>query len=196
MRLLIFCVLTVVAAGIVSAPAVAAQEGTPTTTATGTVSANATATPVGEDVTISISPTTRITEWRYEGGTWVVDLESDVPTRVTLTDAAAVGRILSEGSGPASGTARYETRNLGTGTTTVRFTGEQYEGMAAVTISSTNGNQMAVLRTDSLDGGSSYIRQSSAGLLVGIAVIGTGWFTWRRVLARLEDEDREVTRHL
>lgn len=192
MRTLIFCALVLLAAGL--APAgVAAQDNT---TVTRTASSTDTVTPTEENEPISISPTTEVTDWKYRGGTWVVEVESDVPTRVTLTDAAAVGRVLSEGSGPASGTARYETRNLGTGTKTIRFTAEEYEGMAAVTISATNGNQMAVIRTDSLGGGSSYVKQSTAGLLVGGAVIGTGWLTLRRLKKRLEDESKEVERHL
>jgi hypothetical protein len=181
---------------------VAAQDGaTPTVPGNDTATPPITPSPTPEatNVTIRLSNTITLTGWSFENGVWQIQVRSRTVGSVTVTDATQVAQALTEGEGKRTGTAQFESFELAPGEkTTVSFDGSSADGVSAVTVApNAESGRIAVLRTDAFgDGGSNYIRQSSAGLLVAIAVIGTGWFTWRRVLARLEDEDKEVTRHL
>jgi hypothetical protein len=174
-----------------STPAATATDAR-TTTVTSTANASDGAVS-RENVSLKLSPTATITEWRYQGGTWLITVEARTPTRLTITDAASVARVLSEGSGPASGTARYEGRNVATGTRTVRFTAGEYQGMAAVTISAARGNRLAVLRTDNLgDDKPSVAWRTAQGLILGTAiVVGGGTVYWTKRKQNEENEGAE-----
>lgn len=183
-------VVLLVVAGIGSAVGVAsAQEVANATNAS-------TSTPEVRETSMELSPVLTLEKWEYRKGTWRLTVRSEVPTRMTLTDAAAIGRILTEGDGPAAGTARTKTVNVGSGRSVVTMEGVKYGGMAAVTVAPQRADRIAVLRTDAMDPPASYIKQGTAGFLVLVAVIGTGVGTYRRVVARLEDEEQEVERIL
>ena len=153
-------------------------------------------TPPPNEVSMQLSPVLTLTSWEYKAGEWRLSVKSEVPTRVTLTDAAAVGKILTEGDGPAAGTARTRTVNVNPGKSVITFKATEYAGMAAITVAPQRANRIAVLRTDALAAGSTFIKQSTAGLLVLVGAVGAGYGTYRRVRKKLEDEDKGVTRHL
>lgn len=156
----------------------------------------ATPTPAPNEVNMNLSPVLTLTGWEYESGEWRLKVEAKTPTRMTLTDAAAVGKILTEGSGPAAGTARTRTVNVQKGRSVVTFKASEYAGMAAVTVAPQRANKIAVLRTDALAAGSTFIKSQTAGLLIAGAVVVTGYGTYRRVMDKFEDESNEVERHL
>ncbi|WP_225316378.1 MULTISPECIES: hypothetical protein [Haloferax] len=148
MRRIIFTLILIMTA--VATPALA-----------GTVAAqsneNTTETPAPStpevDRTIELSETTSITNWRFDNGTFYVTFDVDVPTRVAITDAGKLSRILSEGEGEAAGKARMRRLTLTPGMTTVKFNAEDFNGASAVTISSSNADGIVALRSDAVRAG-------------------------------------------
>ena len=153
-----------------------------------------TAEPTGETTTIELSETTQITEWRYENGTFYVSINAEIPTRVVITDAGKLSKALSEGSGSASATVRQRTLTVTPGATTIEFRAEQVEGAGAITLASSNGEGLAVIRSDSIGGTRDAIEWSSAGLLVVGAATGAGYWSYRRMKKKLEEKKMEVKR--
>jgi len=149
-----------------------------------------------EDVELDIAPTTTITSWEYAGGSWTLGLDTTTPTRLTITDASQVARVLSEGDGPSAGMARYEGYNLSSGESEFRFTGESYQGMAAITVSAAGGSRLAVLRTDALAGGRGDVAfQQAAGAAAAGSVV-TGGAVVRQMRRKQNAEEKETERIL
>ena len=171
----------------VAAPMAAAQETTATPSPT-------TEEPDGETTTIALSETTRITEWRYENRTFYVTMNAQVPTRVVITDAGKLSKALSEGSGAASATVRQRSLTVTPGETTIEFRAEEVDGAGAITLASSNGEGLAVLRSDSIGGTREAIEWSSAGFLIVGAATGAGYWSYRRMKKRLEEKRMEVER--
>jgi hypothetical protein len=182
----IFLVITLVA--LLTAPVGAAAAANNTTSTPESVAP--------QEVSIELSPTTTISDWEIQNGTWQITVRTKAPTRVTVVDAAALAAALTEGDGAASATVSTRSYNLAPGTTTISFDGSAFNGMSAVTLTTTRSNTIAVIRTEALATGSKFIKMSTAGLLVGLAVVGTGYGTYKRVVSKLEDEEKEVKRHL
>lgn len=173
----------------------AAQEGNETTTS----SPSPTATPEGRaaesGLELELSPTTTLTSWEYDAGSWTIELESDTPTAVTVTDASEVAKALTEGDGAGSATAGYENFTRSAGESTLSFTGSMYEGMAAVTIAAAGGSELAVLRTDNLEAaGNGSVPFNGALLALLGSVAGTGFFTARKVAERQQADEETAER--
>jgi hypothetical protein len=183
----VFIALTVVIATVsVGAGAAAAQ----TTT-------NSTATPDAGNVTaIQLSPTSRLTEWRYQNGTMILRVEAKTPGLVTVVDAGQLAKQLQEGEGRASGSARRQQYRVRRGTNTFRFTATDVDGAAAVTISAAKGSRVHFIRTDAIDTGRPPVKWGTALGLVALAGAGGAVATYRRLIAKLREDEKEVERIL
>lgn len=172
-------------AGVIGAAAVpvGAQEETATPTET----------PVGDRETIALSPTTSVDSWRFENGTFQIRISSQVPMQVTVTDAGKLAKALSDGGGAASTRVRQRTASVGRGTTTIEFRATEHEDAYAVTLAASNGDALAVIRTDSM-GSYGAVKWDTAAGLVLAAAAGTGLWTYRKAKERWEDEKKEVER--
>lgn len=171
----------------VAAPMAAAQETTATPSPT-------TEEPTGDAATITLSPTTQISEWRYENGTFYVTMSAEIPTQVVITDAGKLSKALSEGSGAASATVRQRSLTLTPGETTIEFRAEKVDGAGAITLASSNGDGLAVIRSDAMGGDRDAIEWSSAGLLIVGAASGAGYWSYRRMKKKLQEKKMEVER--
>jgi hypothetical protein len=171
----------------------AAQEGNETQT-TETPADQQDDTPGESNLELKISPTTTITAWEYSGGTWRIETDGKTPNLVTVTDASQIARALSEGEGQASGTARMSSYQLDRGRDELRFSGERYDGMAAVTMTASGGERVAVLRTDALSKGYGTVPFSGAAAAIAASVAGTGVFTARKVAEKQAEEREEAER--
>jgi len=153
-------------------PAVgAAQSGNTTATATPT------ATPGGtENVTRSISIDRHVTvvDYRYDGGTMIVELDSTA--RVPLEVADLFGSIPTSG-----GASRVDGRTvtIGQGRTVVRVPAEPFNGLAVVTVAAPGGTVTLAERVSSpLLGGpwtASDARAAGLGGLVSAFVLVGGY---------------------
>jgi hypothetical protein len=153
--------------------------------------------PIGDpNADLTLSPTTTISSWRYGGGSWSLGIEADTPTRLTVTDASQVARVLSEGDGPSAGTARYEGYNVSTGERSLTFTGESYQGMAAITVSAAGGERLAVLRTDALAGGRQPVGFTEAAGAAVAGSVATGAVAVRQTRKKRDEDEKEAERIL
>ncbi|UVE50782.1 hypothetical protein KU306_02515 [Haloferax larsenii] len=189
-RITLILILTLTA---VATPAlagtVAAQEANQTTTATPSSTPEV-------DRTIELSKTTSITNWRFENGTFYITFKSELPTRIAITDAGKLSRILSEGEGEAAGKARMRRLTLTPGTTTVKFNAEDFNGASAVTISSSNADGIVALRSDAVRAGNPPVKWGTANALVGGAAIVTAAGTFLYVKKKREDKEMTAERLL
>ncbi|WP_411964536.1 hypothetical protein [Haloferax sp. YSMS24] len=190
MRRIIITLILITTVALPLAGTVAAQENTTTTT-----TASPSSTPE-VDRTIELSPTTRITNWRFENGTFYITFDADVPTRVAITDAGKLSRILSEGEGEAAGKARMRRLTLTPGKTTIKFNAEDFNGASAVTISSSNADGIVALRSDAVRAGNPPVKWGTANALVGGAAIVTAAGTFRYVKKKREDKEMTAERLL
>ncbi|WP_256545931.1 hypothetical protein [Halobellus inordinatus] len=172
-------ILTVTAGGV------AAQETTASPT---------TEEPTGETATVSLSPTTQITEWEYRNGTFFVTIDAKIPTQVVITDAGKLSKALAEGGGAASAKVRQRTLTVTPGETTIQFRAEKVEGAGAITLASSNGDGLAVLRSDAIGTQRDAIEWGSAGILIVAAATGAGYWSYRRMKKKLEEKRMEVER--
>jgi hypothetical protein len=129
---------------------------------------------------------------------WKITLRSRTVGSVTVTDGSDLGRVLTEGSGQATGTAssrRYDLEPAST--TTISFDGSKYQGASAVSVApNADSGRIAVLRTEAFGAEGQLIKQSTAALLVAGAAVGAGWGTYRHVKDRLVDETKTAERYL
>jgi hypothetical protein len=182
-RLTLTLLVVTSAIGTVAIPSVA-QEAT----------TSGTATPEPERTTIQLSPTTQVDSWRFDNSTFYVSISSDIPTRVTLTDAGKLSATLSEGEGAASATVRQRTVNVAPGTQTVQFRATEHDGASAITLSAVNGDGLAVIRTDTMGGDRRPVEWQTTAALVLLAAAGAAYWTYREAKKRWEDEKKEVSR--
>ena len=183
-----FIITVVVATLILPVGAVAAQEETNSSTPT--------ATPTGEKTTVELSPTTRIVEWRHVNGTFEIVVESKTPTRVTLTDAGKLSRLLGEQGGAKTAKVNMRTYNVGAGKTTIRFDAETVDGESAVTVSALNSDGLAVIRTGAIGGGNPPIDWGTANALVGGAALISAAGTYRYVKKKRDEQTMTAERKL
>jgi hypothetical protein len=183
-RLTLTLLVVTTAIGAVAIPAVA-QEATNSSAAT----------PEPErSTTIQLSPTTRIDAWQYENSTFHVTITSQIPTRVTITDAGALTDLFTEGQGAATGKVNDRTVTITPGTQTVEFRAEEIDGAAGITLKATNGQGIVGIRTDTMGGDRRPVEwQTTAGLVLAAAV-GAAYWTYREAKKRWEDEKKEVSR--
>lgn len=144
--------------------------------------------------TIQLSPTTSIDRWQYENGTFIVTISSQIPTRVTITDAAALNDLFTEGEGAATGKVNDRTVTINPGTQTVEFRAESVDGAAGITLKATNGQGIVGIRTDTMGSDRRPVEwQTTAGLVL-LAAAGAAYWTYREAKKRWEDEKKEVSR--
>jgi hypothetical protein len=182
-------IIALLALSTATGAVVAQESGNQTTTGTSNETVSA-------QTEIELSQTTKVVGWRYANSTFEVDIRSTVPTRVTVIDAGALYSALTDGDASAAVSVRRRGYNVGTGETTIRFSARQVEGSSAITLAAVNGNRIGVLRSSGFGGGATYIAQSTAAALILAGVVGSGWFSYRRVKSRLEDEERGAERIL
>lgn len=171
-----FFILTIVVASLIlPIGAVAAQEANET-------ASTSTAEPTGSSATIELSPTTKITEWRFTNGTFILTIKTEVPTAIAITDAGRLTQILSEGEGAAAGKARMRRLTLTPGTTTVEFRAVDYNGASAITITSSNANGIVAIRSDAMRTSRPPVDYGTVQqLLAGTAIAAAGGtFVWVR----------------
>lgn len=108
---------------------------------------------------------------------WKITLRSRTVGSVTVTDGSDLGRVLTEGSRQATGTAssrRYDLEPAST--TTISFDGSKYQGASAISVApNADSGRIAVLRTEAFGAKGQLIKQSTAALLVAGAAVGAGW---------------------
>jgi hypothetical protein len=187
MKRIFFVLILVLASSAVAGVALAANDTT-------TSSPTATETPTGETTTVELSPTTRISEWRYVNGTFEIVIQSRIPTRMTLTDAGELSEILADGKGAASATVNQRSYNVGAGKTTIRFDAVTVDDNAAVTISAVNADGLAVIRTGAINGDRPPVDYETAQMWSAAAAIAAagGTFVW--VKKKREERQLEVER--
>lgn len=184
---------TLVAGGLAS-PVTAAPDDAPTNATNASASSGAMSASDWHQADVRLSGTTRITEWRLQGGTFDVKVESEVPTYVTLVDASALARALSEGEGAASSSVRKSGYNVAKGTTTIHFTASEYGGMRAFTATAANGDRLGIVRTSALEAVRDAIPYATARNILLLAVVGSVGGTVCLVRRKMDDEERDVRR--
>ena len=178
--------LVLLAVGLTLTPPVGAQE----------LPTNETETPEPtETKTIEIDATTSVKDFRMaNGSTMILSLESDVPTRITVTDSGAIAQAMIEGGDRAAISVPRRSMNLDRGETTVRMDVTRVDGMAAVTVSTNDG--MVFLRIGKLQGFNPPVEWSTVQfLLVGVG-IGSVSSTYWLVKRKREKEEKGVERTL
>jgi hypothetical protein len=182
-RLTLTLLVVTSAIGAVAIPAVAQD-------------ANSTATtPEPErSTTIQLSPTTRIDAWQYENSTFFVTITSKIPTRVTITDAAALNELFTEGQGAATGKVNDRTVTITPGTQTIEFRAQEVDDAAGITLKATNGQGIVGIRTDTMGSDRRPVEWQTTAALVLLAAAGAAYWTYREAKKRWEDEKKEVSR--
>ncbi|MFC7069672.1 hypothetical protein [Halobaculum lipolyticum] len=126
--------------------------------------------------------------WEYDAdaGAFSLTLTADYPSAIKITDTGAVMEAITAGDGAA--TVEIPSRGYTVEErTTVEFDAVEFDGAAALTVASTRGT--VLIRTDSVSAGKPAIPYDTAGLMVGSAAVGTGYYSYRRGRAKLEEED-------
>jgi len=133
----------------------------------------------------TIDEDTRVLSMEYDDGTTVLQIESDIPQLITITDAGS----LYEG-----GTIPREQTHVDPGDTAViRIPSNEVDGQVGVAIDTKNDFVGVILNTDdALIGGpwtKNDVRLSAiAGLLGGLLIVGT--VAYRRVHGSNHDQER------
>ncbi|ELY92876.1 hypothetical protein, partial [Natrialba taiwanensis] len=162
----------------------------------GTVAATnetATATPSTPESTqtIELSPTTRIKSWSFSNGTFSLVVEADTPTRIAITDAGTLSRILSEGDGSAAGKARVRRMTLTPGETTVNFRAEDFNGASAITVTSSNADGIVAIRSDAVRAAKPPVEWGTVQSLIGATAVASVGGTYVWVKRKREETDLE-----
>ncbi|SEK90593.1 hypothetical protein [Haloferax larsenii] len=144
--------------------------------------------------TIDLSPTTRITNWRFSNGTFYLTIQADLPTRIAITDAGELSRILTEGDGPAAGKARVRRMTLTPGETVVKFHAEDINGASAITVSSSNADGIVAIRSDAIETGKPPVDYGTVQTLLGGTAIASAGGTFYWVKRKRDEKEMEVER--
>jgi hypothetical protein len=151
-----------------------AQENSSTPTAT-------------EEDTVAIElGSVRIKSWEHTGEEFRITFGADYPSAIKITDTGAMMGAMTTGSG--SGITEIPTR----GATvkdgmTMTYAAEEFDGAYAIAVASSDG--AALIRTDSVDAGSTTVKLGTAmggGLA---AAIGAGGLSYKQGKKELEEED-------
>jgi hypothetical protein len=170
----VFLLLVLGAVGLTLTAPVAAQE----------LPVNETATPEPENTkVIEVDGTTTVTGYRIvNGSTMVLEIDAQVPRPVTVTDSGTIAKAMIEGGDRAAVKVPRRSLTLDKGSNVVRMDVTKVEGMAAVTVSTSEG--MVFLRVGKLDGFEPPVEWSTVQfLLVGVgvgSVSSTYWFVKRK----------------
>ncbi|ADE04739.1 hypothetical protein [Haloferax volcanii] len=167
---------------------VAAQESTNSTTTT------APSTTPEATQTIELSPTTRIKSWSFSNGTFSLVVEADIPTRIAITDAGELSRILSEGDGAAAGKARVRRMTLTPGTTVVKFRAESVGDASAITVSSSNADGIVAIRSDAIKTGNPPVEYGTVQTLLASTAVAAAGGTFLWVRKKRNEKQLEVER--
>ena len=145
-----------------------------------------TATETGESVVVDLGTVT-VADWSAESGTFSVELSAENPTSIKISDTGAMMNSMTSGSG--SGAFEIPSRgfSLGSGRTTVEFDAEEFDGAYAVAVASTEA--AALIRTDSVDAGSTTVKLGTAMFGGVSAAGGAGYLSYRQTKKSLEDEE-------
>jgi hypothetical protein len=177
--------LTVIAALLVG-PTI----GTAAAAPNGTATATTTTAPEGDRMVRQISPATYIESWDYDeqSEVWTITVQSNVSTQLTISEATVMD---SEGS------RRFNIRqyDIERGQTTVRFRAPAVDGMAAVTLVTTESmaaGHGVFLQSGESTGNPFRIFEGIEGLLVGVLVSVSMAFLSALVLLRRESDGVEV----
>jgi hypothetical protein len=163
-----------------AAGAASAQEGT-------TGPRSSTPTPEGESVVVELGGNVRVTEWEFTDGAFSITFDADIPSALKITDTGAVMNSMTTGSGSQAVEIPTRGYSLGSDETTVEFAAEEFDGAYAVTVASSDG--AALIRTDSVDAGSTSIKLQTA-MLGGLrAAVGAGGLSYKRGKEALEEDD-------
>ena len=148
----------------------------------------------GEMAEIQLSPTTKIEKWRHVNGTFIVTLQSSVPTRVTIDDAGAASEALASDKKSELVQGAYRSYNVNSGRTTLRFDAKVVDGESAISVTSSNSNARAYLKTGAIGGGNSPIEWETVAALVVAAAIGAGYWTFREMRRRWNEKNETIER--
>lgn len=151
-------------------------------------------TPVGETTTLQLSPTTRIEEWRHVNGTFVVVVQSTVPTQVTIDDAGAAAKALRSDRNSAVVEGAYRNYPVSSGRTTLRFDAQEVDGESAISVTSSNSNSRAFLKTGAIGGGRDPIDWGTVAALVVAASAGAAYWTFREMRRRFAEKKETIER--
>lgn len=128
-----------------------------------------------------------IMDYRAEDGTMVLTVRSENHVAYALSDALAGLRSEGVTSVPV------KKGTISPGKTKLRLDVTTYQGAAGVTLATPQ--DAARIQTDAVDSGAPPVPFSQAALAVLAAAIGTGWLSFRRARAKLqESDDPEVNR--
>lgn len=144
------------------------------------------------NVSVDLGPTAEVVRWRYADGRWHISVRSDVPTRISVTDSAALFGALSDGSGARAESIPSRGYTLDAGTTTIEMAGETRDGQAAVSVSA-NG-QVVLLRTGAMQTSRPAVPWSTVQLLVLGTATMVGAAAVVLVRRRRDDEDLDYER--
>ncbi|WP_424007669.1 hypothetical protein [Haloferax denitrificans] len=186
-RIIITLIMLIAVASPALVGTVAAQSSTNET---------ATATPSTPESTqtIELSPTTRIKSWSFSNGTFSLVVEAELPTRIAITDAGTLSRILSEGDGSAAGKARVRRMTLTPGETTVKFRAEDFNGASAITVSSSNADGIVAIRSDAIETGNPPVEYGTVQTLLASTAVAAAGGTFLWVRKKRNEKQLEVER--
>ena len=177
----------------IAAGGAAAILGSGTAAAQSTEEATPTATPTeteeGERVVLEIDSATRLTNWEFEGGAFVLEFEAEIPSSIAITDSGAMMKAW-EGSGSSGGGATsipMEPFSLSSGKSTVEFDATEFEGAAAISVSTADG--LVFIYSESIDRSAVSVELSTAMAGGAAAAVGSGALSYRQTKEALEDED-------
>jgi hypothetical protein len=124
---------------------------------------------------------------KYENGAAVVELLSDGPDSLTLTDVA---KFMKGGEMNRGTVTIYEGRN------TVRFPATRHKGFSGVSIDT--GNTLYAVPITQVQNQSSRpaISYGNVQGLLAVTAVGAGAFTFLSVRRKRDDEDKDVERIL
>ncbi|WP_042663998.1 hypothetical protein [Haloferax sp. ATB1] len=148
----------------------------------------------GPTRTIELSQTTTIEDWRFENGTFYLSVNAEVPTRIAITDAGELSRILSEGDGAAAGKARVRRMTLTPGTTVVKFRAESVGDASAITVSSSNADGIVAIRSDAIKTGNPPVEYGTVQTLLASTAVAAAGGTFLWVRKKRDEKQLEVER--
>ncbi|QKY20603.1 hypothetical protein B4589_009515 [Halolamina sp. CBA1230] len=128
----------------------------------------------------------RIKSWKHTGEEFRITFGADYPSAIKITDTGAMMGAMTEGSG--SGITEIPTR----GATvkdgmTMTYAAEEFDDAYAIAVASSEA--AALIRTDSVDAGSTSIKLQTA-MMGGLgAAVGAGGLSYKRGKEALEEDD-------
>lgn len=129
-----------------------------------------------------------IRDYRLEGGTMVLELQVQQHTAYAVGDALA--GLRSEGVTTLS----YKQGTLEPGRRTLRLDVTTVDGAGAVTLSTPR--DAVRVQSEAVSGGGPPIPFTYGLLAVVVTSIGTGWFSFRRARAQIEQSDEPEVRRI